>query len=263
MDLGITGKVALVTAASKGLGRGCAQALAREGCRVAICARNGKEVAAAAAEIAAATRSEVVGFVADMSKSADIDALLAHVRQQLGEIDILVTNAGGPPPGTYSEIGVEQFPGALELTLLSAVRLVKAVTDGMKSRGWGRVIMITSISVKQPIDNLLLSNVARAGLTGFMKTAATELAPYGVTVNAVLPGLHATDRMRQLAAKAAEEKGQSVEQALAAMGQTVPAGRLGSPADFGAVVAFLASRQASFITGTNVLVDGGAYRGLL
>lgn len=263
MDLGIAGKVALVTAASKGLGRGCAEALAREGCRVAICARHGQEVARAATAIAAATGGEVIGFVADMSKSADIDELLANVRRHLGEIDILVTNAGGPPPGTYGEVSLEQYPAALELTLLSAVRLVKGVTDGMKARRWGRVIMITSISVKQPIDNLLLSNVARAGLTGFMKTAATELAPHGVTVNAVLPGLHATDRMKQLAAKAAETSGQTVEQALQAMGKNVPAGGLGSPADFGSVVAFLASRQASFITGTNILVDGGAYRGLL
>jgi len=263
MDLGIAGKVALVTAASKGLGRGCAEAMAREGCRVAICARSSKEVAETATAMAAATGSEVVGLVADMSKSQDIDALLANVRRRLGEIDILVTNAGGPAPGRYGDVAVEQLPGALELTLLSAVRLVNGVTDGMKARSWGRVIMITSISVKQPIDNLLLSNVARAGLTGFMKSAATELAPHGVTVNAVLPGLHATDRMRQLAAKAAEKSGQSIEAALEAMGKSVPMGRLGSPVDFGAVVAFLASQQAGFITGTNVLVDGGAYKGLL
>jgi len=263
MDLGIAGKLALVTAATKGLGRACAEALAAEGCRVAICARTAEDVKRVAREIASVTDSEVVGFVADMSQAADIDRLVQQVRQKLGEIDILVTNAGGPPPGTYADMTLDQYPKAFELSAMSAIRLVHAVTDAMKVKHWGRIVMITSITVKQPIDTLLLSNMARAGLTGFMKTVATELAPYGVTVNAVLPGLHETHRLRQVAAKKGQTEGISTDDALAAMGKTVPAGRLGQPEQLGAMVAFLASQRAAYVTGTNVLVDGGAYKGLL
>ncbi|MCC7145264.1 MAG: SDR family oxidoreductase [Phycisphaeraceae bacterium] len=263
MDLGLKNKLALVTAATKGLGRGCAEALAREGCRVAICARTTGDVQRVAGEIAAATGSEVRGYTADMAKPGDIDSLLVAVKAQLGNPDILVTNAGGPPPGKYADVKLEQYPQALELTLLSAVRLVAGVTEAMKAQGWGRILMITSIAVKQPIDTLLLSNVARSGLTGFMKTIATELAPFGITVNAVLPGLHATDRMQQLAKNQAQQKGTTPETALAEMAKTIPAGRLGTAGDFGAVVAFLASQQAGFVTGSNILVDGGAYKGLI
>jgi 3-oxoacyl-[acyl-carrier protein] reductase len=263
MDLGLENKLALVTAATKGLGRGCAEALAREGCRVAICARTAADVQRVAGEIAAATGSEVRGYTADMAKAGDIDALLAAVKAQMGNPDILVTNAGGPPPGKYADVKLEQYPQALELTLLSAVRLVAGLTEAMKAQHWGRILMITSIAVKQPIDTLLLSNVARAGLTGFMKTIATELAPFGITVNAVLPGLHATDRMQQLAKNQAQQKGTTPEAALAEMAKTIPAGRLGAAGDFGAVVAFLASQQAGFVTGSNILVDGGAYKGLI
>ncbi|MCC7406613.1 MAG: SDR family oxidoreductase [Phycisphaeraceae bacterium] len=263
MDLGLRGKLALVTAATKGLGKGCAEALAREGCRVAICARTAEDVQRVAGEIAAATGSTVRGFVADMAKAGDIDGLLAVVKGEMGEPDVLVTNAGGPTPGRYADLKIEQYPAALELSLLGAVRLVHGVTEGMKRRGWGRIVMITSIAVKQPIDTLLLSNMARAGLTGFMKTIATELAPQGITVNAVLPGLHATDRMQQLAKNQAQQKGGTPEAALAEMAKTIPAGRLGAAGDFGAVVAFLASQQAGFITGSNIVVDGGAYKGLI
>jgi 3-oxoacyl-[acyl-carrier protein] reductase len=256
-------KIALVTAASRGLGRGCARALAAEGARVALCSRDGDQARAAAGEIAADTGAEVVGFGADVSQADAIDRLLDGVRSALGNPDILVTNAGGPPPGTYATTPLSAYPEALNLTLMSAVRLIAGVTEAMKANGWGRVIAITSISVKQPIGNLLLSNMARAGLTGFLKTVSTELAPFGITVNALLPGLHRTDRVDQLARATAERDGRTPETVLAEMTAAVPSGTIGDPDDFGAAAAFLAGDPARYITGQNLLVDGGRYTGLL
>jgi 3-oxoacyl-[acyl-carrier protein] reductase len=263
MDLGIAGKVALVTAASKGLGRGSAEALSAEGCRVAICARTRADVERAAQEIGSQTGHEVVPFVADVSQAADIEALLDQVRRRLGDPDIVVGNAGGPPPGTFATTPLDQFLPAVELSMMSSIRLTYAVVPAMRARGWGRIVYITSVSVKQPIPYILLSNTARAGLTGFMKTAARELAPTGVTINAVLPGTHATDRVRETARNRAQAEGISVEAAMEAQKATNPMRALGDARDFGAVVAFLCSQQARFITGENVLVDGGAYAGLV
>lgn len=263
MDLGIRGRVALVTAASRGLGRGCAGALAAEGCRVAICGRDGDAAAQAAAAMAKETGAEVAGFGADMARSDDIDRLLSDVRGALGDPEILVTNAGGPPPGTFATTDLAHYPTALELNLMSAVRLVYGVMPAMKTNGWGRIIAITSISVKQPIANLLLSNMARAGLTGFLKTVSTEVAPFGITVNALLPGTHKTSRVDQLVADRAAREGISAAEAYQAMVDTVPAKAIGDPADFGAAAAFLAGAQAKYITGQNLLVDGGRYTGLL
>jgi len=174
MDLGIHGKIALVAAASRGLGRGCAEQLAAEGCRVAICSRDGAGAKQAAEDIAAASGAEVLGFGADMNQTEDIGRLLADIRHSLGEPDILVTNAGGPPPGTYASTALEEYDKALNLTWMSAVHLIHGVTPAMQTSGWGRIIAITSISVKQPIGTLILSNMARAGLTGFLKTIATK-----------------------------------------------------------------------------------------
>jgi 3-oxoacyl-[acyl-carrier protein] reductase len=263
MDLGLDGKIALVTAASRGLGRGCAQQLAAEGCRVAICSRDDAAVKQAAAEISTQTDSQVLGFVADMSKPEDIGRLLAQVGQSLGEPEILVTNAGGPPPGTFASTGLELYEKAVNLNLMSAVRLIHGVTPAMKMKGWGRIIAITSISVKQPIGNLLLSNMARAGLTGFLKTIATELAPYGITVNALLPGTHKTSRIDQLVQHRALQEKKSPAEIIQQMISANPSQTMGDPSDFGAAAAFLASVQARFITGQNLLVDGGNYRGLL
>jgi 3-oxoacyl-[acyl-carrier protein] reductase len=263
MDFGIKGKTALVTAASRGLGRGCATQLAREGCRVALCSRNESSARQAAAEIAERTGSEVHGFAADVSRSGEIDTLLASVRAVLGDPEILVTNAGGPPPGTFTDLGLDQYERALNLNLMSAVRLIHGVAPSMRQRRWGRMIAITSISVKQPIGTLLLSNMARAGLTGFLKTIATELAPEGITVNALLPGIHKTARIEELAADQAQREGKTQEEVFAGMMAGNPRGMLGDPSDFGAAAAFLASKQARFITGHNLLVDGGAYAGLL
>jgi 3-oxoacyl-[acyl-carrier protein] reductase len=263
MNFGIDGKIALVTAASRGLGRGCAEQLAAEGCRVAICSRDGVTVKQAAKEISTKTGREVWGVGADMSKPEDINRLLKDVRQSLGEPEILVTNAGGPPPGTYASTALEEYEKALNLTLMSAVHLIRGVTPAMKSNGWGRIIAITSISVKQPIGTLLLSNMARAGLTGFLKTIATELAPDGITVNALLPGTHKTSRIEQLAKFRAGQEGKSPEDIVQEMMAANPTHTIGDASDFGAAAAFLASVQARYITGQNLLVDGGNYRGLL
>jgi 3-oxoacyl-[acyl-carrier protein] reductase len=263
MDFGIKGKVALVTAASKGLGRGSAEALSAEGCRVAICARTRADVERVAAEISAKTGHEVAPFTADMSRPADIDALLVGVRQRLGDPDIVVANAGGPPVGTFATIGVDQFLPAVELSMMSSIRLTYAVVPAMKARGWGRIVYITSVAVKQPIPFILLSNTARAGLTGFMRTVAREVAATGITINAVLPGTHATDRVQDGIRFRAKTEGIDYEAALEAQKASNPMHTLGDPGDFGCVVAFLCSRQARFVTGENVVVDGGAYAGLV
>lgn len=263
MNFGINGKIALVTAASRGLGRGCAEQLAAEGCRVAICSRDGSTAKQVAVEISAATGSEVLGFGADMSKVEDIRHLLAEVRQALGDPEILVTNAGGPPPGTYATTDLAEYEKAFNLTLMSAVHLIHGVTPAMTAKGWGRIIAITSISVKQPIGTLLLSNMARAGLTGFLKTIATELAPTGITVNALLPGTHKTSRIDQLARFRAEQENKTPEEVIQEMMSANPSNTIGESSDFGAAAAFLASVQAQYITGQNLLLDGGNYRGLL
>lgn len=263
MDLGINGKVALVTAASKGLGRGSAEALSAEGCRVAICARTQADVERAAGEISDRTGHEVVPFTADMSRGEEVDRLLADVRARLGDPDIVVANAGGPTPGNFATTPLEQFQPAFELTMMSSVRLTYGAVPAMQQKGWGRIVYITSVSVKQPIPFILLSNAMRAGVTGFMKTVAREIAAGGVTLNAVLPGSHDTDRVRQTARKRAQDENISVEEAMKAHAAGNPMKRIGDAGDFGAVVAFLCSQQAKFITGESVLVDGGAYAGLV
>jgi len=263
MDLGINGKIALVTAASRGLGLGCATQLAAERCRVAICSRDGIAAKKAAKDIADQTRSEVVGFGADVNSAEDINRLLGEVKSSLGNPEILVTNAGGPPPGTYASTALEEYEKALNLNLMSAVHLIHGVTDAMKASGWGRIIAITSISVKQPIGNLLLSNMARAGLTGFLKTIATELAPLGITVNALLPGTHKTSRIDQLVQDRAERENKPTDEIYQEMMAAIPCKKIGDPFDFGAAAAFLAGQQARYITGQNLLVDGGNYSGLL
>ena len=263
MDFGIAGKIALVTAASRGLGRGCAEQLAAEGCRVAICARDEQAVKQAADEIAGQSGSQVVGWAADMSRTEAIDRLLANVRQTLGDPEILVTNAGGPAPGNFASTPLEQYEKALQLNLMSAVHLIHGVVPAMQANGWGRIIAITSVSVKQPIDSLLLSNMARAGLTGFLKTVSTELGPQGITVNALLPGTHKTSRVDQLVQHRAEQQKKPPEEIMRQMMAANPTHSIGDPSDFGAAAAFLASVQARYITGQNLLVDGGTYRGLL
>lgn len=263
MDLGIKGKIALVTAASKGLGRACAEDLAREGCRVAICSRTKTDIERTAREITAMAGNEVAPFVADMAREEEITRLVEEVGGQLGAPDIVVVNAGGPPPGTFFSTPLSDYPVAVELTLMSGVRLTHACLPAMRDKGWGRFIYITSVSVKQPSPAILLSNMMRAGLTGFMKTTATEVAPFGVTMNAVCPGVHDTERIQEIARERARIDGTSVEEALQKYVGPIPMQRMGKPEELSALVALLASERAGFITGTSVQVDGGAYMGLL
>ncbi len=263
MDFGISSKTALVAAATRGLGRGCAEALAAEGCRLAICSREPASVEAAAEEISRQYGNEVIGIAADMGRKEEIEHLVQQVRSKLGDPDIVVANAGGPPPGTFESTELSDYSKALDLNLMSAVHLIHHCSPAMKKKRWGRIIAITSISVKQPIGNLLLSNMARAGLTGFLKTIATELAPHGITVNALLPGTHKTSRIDQLIEDTAAREGKAKKLVEQEMMATIPCQSIGDPSDFGAAAAFLASVQACYITGQNLLIDGGKYGGLL
>jgi 3-oxoacyl-[acyl-carrier protein] reductase len=251
MDLGLQGKRAAVAAASAGLGLASAQALAAAGVRVAICGRDADRVAEALATLAPVDAGDHLGLVADVGTPAGATAFVQEAEAGLGGVDILVPNAGGPPPGTFASTPLEAYLPALELNLLSTVAMCHAAVPAMAERGWGRVVAITSVSVRQPIATLILSNTARAGVTGFLKTLATEVAPHGVTVNSVQPGLHATDRLLQVH-----------DGDITAAARHVPTRTIGRPEDFGAVVAFLASDHARFVTGAALPVDGGAAQGL-
>ena len=263
MDLGLQNKAALVAAASKGLGRAVAEELAREGARVAICSRNQTLIEQVAGEIAGATGSEVFGLRADVSRTEDVEKLVSAVAGRFGTIDILVTNAGGPPPGTFDTLENSAWTDAFHLNLLSVVDLCRAAIPYMKANRWGRIINVTSISVKQPVDGLLLSNSLRAGVVGLAKTLSKELGPDNILVNNVCPGFTMTDRVDQLANATAERTGVSREDVFRDWESTIPLGRIASTAEFAALVAFLASERASYITGTTIPIDGGAVQGLL
>jgi 3-oxoacyl-[acyl-carrier protein] reductase len=263
MDLGIRGKVALVTAASRGLGRATAEELAAEGAAVVMCARGKEALASAAQAIRNATSAEILDVQADVSNAEDIKRLIESAMNRFNQIDILVTNAGGPPSGPFESLGPEKWNDAIRLTLLSAVNLCRAVVPGMRQRKWGRIINVTSITVKQPVDGLMLSNSLRAGVTGFARTLANEVARDGITVNNILPGYTRTERVESLARAAAERDGTPVEESLKKWENEIPMGRSGEPREFAALAAFLASERASFITGTSITVDGGWTRSLL
>ncbi len=248
MDLGIAGRTALVTGASTGLGLASARALAAEGVRVALVSRSDEKLAAAAA----AVEGDPVTVTADLTDNASIDAMLGEVGASLGHVDILVANAGGPPPGTFASTDLNRYPEALQLNLLAHVRMCRALIGPMRKRGWGRVVAITSATVREPSPSLILSNTARAGLTAFLKTTATEVAGDGVTVNSVQPGLHATERLHDLYGGL---------DAVATVADGHPMGRIGDPADFGRIVAFLCSETANYINGTGLPVEGGALKG--
>jgi 3-oxoacyl-[acyl-carrier protein] reductase len=257
MDLGIRGRKALVCAASKGLGRGCAQALAREGAAVTICARTEAAVRAAAAEIGAATGGKVGWVACDITTPQGRAAALAACPQP----DILVNNAGGPPPGDFREWDREVWMRALDANMLTPIELIKATIDGMIERQFGRIVNITSSSVKAPIETLGLSNGARSGLTGFIAGLARKVARHGVTINNLLPGSFDTDRLRGNMVGRAKAAGKPLDEFLRGVENGIPAGRLGTPAEFGMLCAYLCSVHAAYITGQNLLIDGGNYPG--
>ena len=259
MDLGLRNKVALVTAASKGMGKASAMGLAAEGARVAMCARTASDLEAAAAEVRARTGAEVFAMPADVTRPEQIGALVAKVGEQFGGVDILVANAGGPPRGQFEELTDEQWLGAVDISLMSTVRLIRAVLPSMKARKWGRILTIQSSSVKQPIPELLLSNSVRPGVAGLMKTLALQLGPDNILVNTVCPGKIMTERFMA----GAKFSGLSREKYLEATAAEIPLGRIGSPEEFANVIVFLASERASYLTGVTLQVDGGLVRGLL
>ncbi|HMJ74396.1 MAG TPA: SDR family oxidoreductase [Iamia sp.] len=250
MDLGLSGKTAAVAGASAGLGLAAARALAAEGVTVAICGRDQTRIEEAAAGIG----PTAVPIVADVSTTDGATAFVEEAIAALGRVDILVPNAGGPPAGTFATTPLDAYIPALQLNLLSTVAMCHAAVPAMAERGWGRVVAITSASVRQPIPTLILSNTARAGVTAFLKTLSLEVAARGVTVNSVQPGIHITDRFRQLYG--------DDEDAVAAVAENIPVQTVGRPDDFGEVVAFLCSSAARFVTGAALPVDGGASRGL-
>lgn len=259
MDLGIAGKRAVVCAASKGLGRGCAMALAEAGVNLVINARGAEALEATAEAIRAAHGVEVTAVAADITTEDG----RAKVLEAAGAADILVNNAGGPPPGLWSEWNREDFVKALDANMLTPIAMIQALVPGMMERGWGRVVNITSQSVKAPIAVLGLSNSARAGLTGFVAGTSRQVAGQGVTINNLLPGIHATDRAIALDAGVAKQQGITSAEAKAQRSQTIPAGRYGTAEEFGATCAFLCSQHAGFIVGQNWLLDGGGVNATL
>jgi 3-oxoacyl-[acyl-carrier protein] reductase len=262
VNLGISGRNALVTGASSGLGLAIARELAAEGVRVAMVARRG-DVLALEADAITALGGHALPITGDVTSADDIARITRTARESLGGIDILVANAGGPPSTTFATTDDAQYAAALELNLMSSIRLAHACVPAMRARRWGRVIFLTSMAAKQPLAGLLLSNTARAGLLGFAKTIATECARDNVLVNTVLPGHFDTDRARQLAEMRAARDGRSVQELLDARTAAIPVGRSGDPREMAAAVAFLASERASFITGVALQVDGGQIASLL
>jgi 3-oxoacyl-[acyl-carrier protein] reductase len=263
MDLGLRGKIALVAAASRGLGLAVAEELGREGANLIMCARGGEALSSAAAGIRRDSKVEVVDVVADLSKMDEVARVVERANEAFGHVDILVTNAGGPPAGPFETHSPEAWDTAVRQNLVSVVELTRGVLPSMKTRRWGRIINITSITVKQPVDNLILSNSIRAAVTGFARTLANEVAPFNVTVNNVLPGYTRTQRLEELAQSNASLRGTTVESERALWEKQIPMARLGEPREFAAMVTFLASERASYVTAQSVAVDGGWIRGLL
>ncbi len=262
MDLGLRGRVALVAAASGGIGYASALELAREGARVFLCSRDEGRVTAAAERIKAETGAEVVGLAADVTRDEDAERFVGAALDAGGRVDVLVTNAGGSPASTFETTDLEMYRRAFELNALSAIRLAQHCVPHMREHGWGRVINVTSISVKQPITGLLLSNTVRAGLTGWAKTLSNEVAAEGVTVNNVAPGWTLTARQEEHAVARGAQLGKTKEEMVATWASEVPAGRMARPEEIAAAVAFLASERASYITGVTLVVDGGWVKGL-
>ncbi len=262
MEFGIKGKVVLVTASSKGIGRAVAESFAAEGCSVAVCARNKEELINTASEIKKKYGAEPVWCVCDLNQLKDIETTVESVNKNFGRIDILVNNCGGPEPGYFQQLGDKSWQSAFEQVLLSAVRFCNLTVPDMILREWGRIINITSVTVKQPMDNLMLSNSLRNGLIGYAKTLSNEVARYNVTVNNVAPGYTLTNRIYDLAVNKAKLVGKSHEEILTDMAKEIPMNRLAGPEEIASVIVFLASKQAGYITGNTIQVDGGLVKGI-
>jgi 3-oxoacyl-[acyl-carrier protein] reductase len=256
MDLGLKDRVAIVMAASKGLGRACAQALAAERCRIAICSRNREQIDRTAKEIVQVTGAEVFAAVADVGKASDIESFVNDVARRWGRIDILINNAGGPPVKSFEETNDDEWHEYFDITFMSVVRAVRAVLPAMKKGGYGRIINITSVSVKEPIDNLVYSNALRLGVVGLAKSLANELGPCGITVHNVAPGFYLTDGLERVVNKRME-KGEHRELIFKQWAQSIPLRKIGDPSELAALVSFLASGKSSYMTGTTIQVDGG------
>ena len=263
MDLGLRGKVSLVCAASRGLGRAIADELAAEGSSLVICSRKKDEIDRVAEEISQRSSVKVVGVAADVSVPTDVDTLVQQCMASFGHVDVLVTNAGGPPGGRFEAHDQDVWRRTFDLTLASVLNTVRGILPSMKERRWGRIINVTSIAAKQPVDGLILSNAMRAAVTGFARTLANEVATDGITVNNILPGYTRTERVEQLAESTARSSGKSSESVRAVWEEQIPMKRLGEPPEFAALAAFLASDRASYITGQSIAVDGGWIRSLL
>jgi len=260
MDLKLKGKVALVSASSKGIGKAVAELLIREGCKVAICSSNRNNIIEATADIKQNTGVEPLWGVCDINNPNDISEIIKMTKGSFGEIDILVNNCGGPIPGTFSDLNDLDWQNAVDQVLLSVIRMTREVLDGMKENNWGRIINITSLSVKQPVDNLMLSNSLRSAVTAFSKTLSNDVGKYNITVNNVAPGYTLTSRLYELALVREKSTGVSHEQILAEMALSIPMKRLASAEEIASMAVYLASEQAGYITGTTIQVDGGAIK---
>jgi 3-oxoacyl-[acyl-carrier protein] reductase len=264
MDFGLKGKTALVTAASRGFGRAVAMELATEGARVALCARNSDDLAKTAEDVREAGQmvwggmaGTVLAKTVDVTDDKAVRDFVALTEKELGPVDLMLVNAGGPPAGNFDDMNLDAWRAAYELTLESAVRLCSLVLPGMKKRGWGRIVQITSISVVQPVENLLLSSVLRPAVQALTKTLSDEAAAYGVTVNSVAPGFHNTSAVQRLIAKKVEQTGCTADDVVAGWTSEIPAGRLGEPEELAALILFLMSQRAGYLTGQCLVSDGG------
>ncbi len=262
MDLGLKDKIAVVAAASRGLGRAAAEALASEGAKLAICSRDAEKIHETGEALREDHGVEVLALECDVTSPKSIEDFARRVLETYGTAHVLFTNAGGPPPGRTPDLAPADYHAAVQLNLMSTVHLVYAFLHKMKEQHWGRIIASTSITVKQPLPVLALSNVSRAGVIGFVKSLSADLGPLGITANALAPGYIMTERVEQLLENQAKTQGIPYEDALQAVVGQIPAGRVGTPREFGALAAFLASEQAAYINGETVLIDGGMYRGL-
>ncbi len=263
MDLGLAGKVALVAGSSRGLGKAVAEELGREGASLILCARGREALDETASGIQEHHRVPALAVPADLTEPAGVREVVRAGKDRFGQVDVLVTNTGGPPSGPFESHSPDDWRQAVRQNLDSVLNLVREVLPGMKERGWGRIVNVTSVAVKQPVDGLILSNSIRAAVTGFARTLANEVAEDGVTVNNVMPGFTRTERLNDLAEAAGRRQGMEPNQVFRSWEDAVPMGRLGEPHEFAGLVAFLASERASYITGTSVPVDGGWIRSVL